>query len=121
MFTGIMIALLAAAIIAALIITLNVIFEAFEKIKNENGRTAVATEAQDLISKAMNDAITENDKISLSQLRKKAGTKGKVIAPVKDGKVVKEKLTIISSNKQDEETQELMDKNNGVLLVDLVN
>lgn len=119
MFFGILTALLAAAIVAVLIITLDIIFDAFEKIKNDNGDTAVAVEAQDLISKAMNEAMKEADKTSLSQLRKKAGAKGKVVAPVKDGKVVKEKLTIISSNKQDEETQELMDKNDGVLLVDL--
>lgn len=120
MFTGILLALLAAAIVTAVIITLAALFDCLEEIAKENGDTGVLKDAEDLIAQVMNDSISDANKVALSKLRKKAGKEGIFVAPVENGKVVKEKLTLISSDQRDEETQALMNENGGMLLVDLV-
>lgn len=118
MFTGILLALLAAVIVTMVIITLDALFDCFTKVAGENGGTIVAKDAEDLIAETLNDAISTTNSIALSKMRKKAGKGGIFVAPVEDGKIVKEKLTLISSNQRDEETQTLMNENNGLLLVD---
>lgn len=117
MFEAIISILLAIAALFVVTITLSVLFDFIEDIIREWNGTVVIEDVSDLISKVMQQEITGQQATSIEALKKKAGKKGKFAAAVKDGVVIKESVKLMSSDKQDEETENLMRENNGLLYV----
>lgn len=114
---GILFALLAATVIYWIIITLGKLLDHIEKLKKKNDNSVAVGNVEDIISQAIQANVDKMTAIDIKALRAKAGKKGMFTAEVKDGVVLKDTVTLIKSDQTDEETEELMKENNGMLYI----
>lgn len=117
MFFEIIAILLAIAATFVVTITLCALFDFIEDLIRKWTGNVVVEDVADLISKVMQQEITGKQATNIEALKRKAGKKGKFVAAVKDGVVIKESVKLMSSDKEDEETEKLMRENNGLLYV----
>lgn len=115
MFMGLLIALLGAAMIYVSIITLAWLFNVIEKkIKKYPGTLPITGDLEELLSSTIKDSLDGKQKVSLKELQIKIKEKALVQANVDNEGNVKD-IEIINSDKRDNELEELLEENNGLI------
>lgn len=115
MLTGLLFALLGAAIVAISIITMAKLFEIIEKkLKQHEGTQPVTGDLSKLLGGIIVDKLDSKQRVSLESLQKKLKKKPLYQASV-NSKGEIEDIEIINSDKQDNDVEELLKENDGLI------
>lgn len=122
MLSGLLIAILGAAIVAIAVVTIAKIINWIQERLNNGASKVIEVVADPIITDAIKDAIDHAEEHSIDELNalikinESITPETTAIANVdKDGKIYD--LSLIKANHLDDEVKELFDKNNGVLVV----
>ena len=114
---GILFALLVCAVIFVAIITIDWLLGAINEQMTEGATTVALGTVKEILTRYIEQEAEKKNAIPLEQLKARAGKKGTYTARVENGVVLKESVKLYKSDKMDQETEDLMRENNGMLLV----
>lgn len=116
MLTGLLIALLGAAIVAIAVITMAKLFEIIEKkIKQHAGTQPITGDLEELLSGEIKKKLDGKQRVSLDALQQKLKKKPLYQASVdSEGKI--QDIEILNTDKRDNDVEELLKENDGLIV-----
>lgn len=116
MLTGLLIALLGAAIVAVAMITMAKLFEIIEgMLKKHEGLQPITGDLDVLLSGEIKKKLEGKQQVSLEALKQKLKNKSMYQASVDHEGNVKD-IEILNTDKRDNDVEELLEENDGLIM-----